>query len=153
MPQLNFFKQSLYQQLLSKLNEKIVAFQDAVSAIKESIANETKSTAGDKYETARAMLHIEQENISRQLNNVLTQRNELYKLENIKIGDTIIPGTLIATDNGIFYLSIGFGQLKIDDQTIIVLSPQAPLGRVFLGLKKGDIAIFDNKQYHLLEIN
>ena len=71
------FKQKIYQACLRSLDEKISLFESALAELRASVANETKSSAGDKYETARAMLQIEQDNIGRQLNEVRAQKKQL----------------------------------------------------------------------------
>jgi len=55
-------KQKIYTHFLKMLNTNISILQKSLVDLKESSSNETKSTAGDKYETALAMLQIEQSN-------------------------------------------------------------------------------------------
>ena len=61
------FKQRVYEQCRQRIDEKISLLSHMLEELKESSSNETKSTAGDKHETALAMLQIEQENTGRQL--------------------------------------------------------------------------------------
>ena len=69
-------KEKIFSHLLTTINDKILSLENILIELKESISNETKSTAGDKYETARAMLHLEQENIFKQLRNANDQRRK-----------------------------------------------------------------------------
>ena len=59
-------KQKIHTHCLHLLDNKIAELQKILRSLGESAANDTKSSAGDKHETARAMIHIEQETITKQ---------------------------------------------------------------------------------------
>lgn len=65
------FKEKVYQQYLQLVNDKIVSLQKILNELSDSAKNETKSTAGDKHETALAMLQQEQQNTSIKLSEAL----------------------------------------------------------------------------------
>src|SRR5258706_14437730 len=67
-------KQKIYNYYLGVINDKIKLFQKVLADLKESGSNETKSTAGDKHETALAMLQIEQANVRTQLQEASEQK-------------------------------------------------------------------------------
>lgn len=71
---MNTFKAAVQQHFLDLLDEKISVIRQKLDELQESLKNETKSTAGDKHETARAFVHIEQENTGRQLEVLLQQK-------------------------------------------------------------------------------
>jgi len=150
---LNFFKTAIHQQLLNGLNDKIAAFESTFEELKESVSNETKSTAGDKYETARAMLHIEQENVLRQRANAHKQRIELLSIKHNDQYTTVMLGSLVHTDNGIFYISIGHGKLLINNVEIIALSAISPMGKVLLGSSVNETILYNAIEYLILDIN
>ena len=52
-------KKHLLKQILKKLDQKIASSQLEVESIKESKNSDTKSSAGDKHETGRAMAQQE----------------------------------------------------------------------------------------------
>jgi hypothetical protein len=72
-------KEQVYTRCLEVLVGKINLLKQTMNDLKESASNETKSTAGDKHETALAMLQIEQENTNKQLENLLSQKMLLQK--------------------------------------------------------------------------
>ena len=92
--------------------------QVILNELNDSAKNETKSTAGDKHETALAMLQIEQENT----------RNKL-------------------TNHGYLFLSIALGKITVEHQQIIALSPQSPLGLKLVGAKINDEIELNNLKY------
>ncbi len=126
-------KENLYQLCLAILNERIESFNKVLADLRESSKNETKSSAGDKFETARAMLQIELENTGRQLKETVTLIEALKRLDIRRESDVAMPGSLVRTDRGNFFISVAIGKIIIDDTVTIALSPQSPLGSKLLG--------------------
>lgn len=141
------FKEKIYRHYFQLITEKIRVLQQSLHELTESAGNETKRTAGDKHETALAMLQIEQENISRQLNETLAQKVVLEKIDPALHTEQIVRGSLVTTNKGIFFLSIALGKATIDDQLIIALSAESPLGKAMLHLKEGDTYSFNGVDY------
>lgn len=121
--------------------------QQVLTDLKESGSNETKSTAGDKHETALAMLQIEQANTRGQLQELLVQKAMLKKLDPALPAAMIVNGSLIKTNRGYLYMSVALGKAVINDITVMALSPQSPLGQKLLGLKAGEVAWMNNTEY------
>lgn len=117
--------------------------------LKESGANETKSTAGDKHETALAMLQIEQANKREQLNHVVAQKILVEKINPTIIAAAVVMGSLIKTDQGYLFMSVALGKAVVEGISFIALSPQSPLGQQLMGLNEKDTAIINNKSYHI----
>ena len=121
--------------------------QKILDDLKESGTNETKSTAGDKHETALAMLQIEQANTRGQLQEVLNQQAALEKINPDLSANTVLNGSLIKTNRGYLFMSIALGKAVVDDVSVIALSSQSPLGQKLMGLKAGDAAEINNIAY------
>ena len=128
------FKLQVYNHFLQLVNDRAAAIQQVLDGLKESAANETKSTAGDKHETALAMLQIEQENTRQKYREATEQKAQLDKINIELISCQIIKGSLIKTDKGYFFLSVALGKSMIDDIPVIAISSQSPLGAKLLGL-------------------
>lgn len=141
------FKEKIYESYLRILEDKIQLFRNNLDELRESGSNETKSTAGDKYETALAMLHIEQENTNRQLKEALKQKVLFSKIDPTVSTSKIINGSLIKTDKGYFFLSIALGKIIVDGITVIALSPHSPLGQKLMRLKANDTAEMNGARY------
>lgn len=145
-------KEKTYQSCLELIQQKIDVLQKNLHDLSDSAGNETKRTAGDKHETALAMLQIDQENNSRQLKEALQQKAVLEKIDPHLQTEMIVRGSLVHTNNGIFYISLGLGKLKVDDETVFVVSPEAPLGKLLLMKKAGDEFQFNNTAYEILSL-
>jgi transcription elongation GreA/GreB family factor len=141
------FKEKVYLHCVSLINEKISTIQSSLDDIRTSIGNETKSTAGDKYETARAMLDIERENILGQMRVLREQKAALELLNNESSHGKAAAGSLVKTDKGYFYLSVALSRLIIDNVLVFALSAESPLGRKLLGVSIGDMVDFNSSSY------
>lgn len=136
MTELTFeIKKALKAHCKSIVVDKIKALEEAMNSAQESANSETRSTAGDKHDTARAMMHLEKENMGNQ------QAQNLHLLKVMEeLNDTtkeiITPGTLIQTNLGNYYLSISLGQIKFEGKPYFVISAQSPIGKQFLGKEK-----------------
>ncbi|TWI81480.1 hypothetical protein IQ13_2498 [Lacibacter cauensis] len=145
-------KERTHQHCLLLLQQKIDALQKNLHDLSASAGNETKRTAGDKHETALAMLQIEQENNSRQLKEVLQQKAILEKIDPQLQTATIVRGSLVETNKGRFYISLGLGKLKVEEETVFAVSPEAPLGKLLLMKKAGDAFTFNDTDYKIITI-
>ena len=142
-------KQKIHQHYLSILNEKINMLQQVLADLKESGANETKSSAGDKHETALAMLQIEQANKRGQLAQMIAQKVLLEKINPEIVAAVVLMGSLIKTDKGYLFMSVALGKAVVDGIQCTALSPQSPLGQQLMGLKEKDTAIINNVSYYI----
>lgn len=140
-------KQKIYDQYLQIINDKVNMLQKVLEDLKESGSNETKSTAGDKHETALAMLQIEQANTRRQLQELLLQKAAFEKIDPTLSASMIVNGSLIKTNRGFLFISIALGKAVLENITVMALSPQSPLGQKLMGLKTGEVAAINNTEY------
>lgn len=141
------FKKKVYELCRQMVEEKIELLKKNLNDLVESTKNETKSSAGDKYETGRAMLQIEQDNSRKQLKESLNQKANFDSIELNTGVLKITKGSLVQTNHGFFYLSIALGKLNVDGRVVIALSPQSPLGSKMLGLKINESIGMANTAY------
>ncbi len=145
-------KQKIYNHYMQLVDEKINILQQVLSDLKESGTNETKSTAGDKHETALAMLQIEQANKRAQLQEIITQKNTLEKINPNITATVIVNGSLVKTNRGYLFISTALGKAIIDNIPVIALSAQSPLGQKLMGLKPGEHAAINKIDYQIESI-
>ena len=143
-------KEKIHGHCLSLINDKISLLQQVLADLKESAGNETKSTAGDKHETALAMLQIEQANTRGQLEDVLKKKALLEKNNPVLSAGQIVKGSLVKTNRGYLYLSVALGKITIDGIDAIALSPQSPLGEKMMGVVVGD-TVEMNGNFYVIE--
>jgi FtsZ-binding cell division protein ZapB len=141
------FKEKVYRYYLQTATEKINLLQKTLDDLKESGANETKSTAGDKHETALAMLQIEQANVRAQLKEAQEQKAVLEKINPSLSPSVIVTGSLIKTSKGYLFLSVALGKAVVDSTTVTALSAHSPLGMQLLHKQTTQAVTINGHQY------
>ena len=131
-------KQKAFNYCIDLINEKIKTMQNELKDLSDGARNDSKSSAGDKHETAQSMMQLEQEKINRQLQEVMEQRDVVEKIDITINSSHIIIGSLIKTNSMYLFLSVALGRIIIDNNPIVFLSPQSPLGKKLMGLKIND---------------
>jgi transcription elongation GreA/GreB family factor len=142
----------LYSQCLAYANQRIGTAQQALDHAQESANTEEKSSAGDKYETGRAMAHLEREKGLQQLSAALKLKDVLDKIDPTSSSDRVTLGSIVITNSGNFYLAISAGQLKVGDTEFIALSPASPLGALFNHKHVGDQVDFNKRNFLIHKI-
>jgi hypothetical protein len=142
-------QQLVKKELLSILEQK----KESILHIQQSTvhSNDVKSSAGDKHETGVAMAHLEQEKTGKQLQlveSMLSTVNKLIPLTTLKVQ----PGHLIRTTAGWYFLSVGLGEIEVNEETIYCLSSQSPIGQLLLGKQANDQIHWQDKRITILEI-
>jgi hypothetical protein len=140
-------KQKIYNHYQAVINDKIRVLQKTLDDLKESGKNETKSTAGDKHETALAMLQIEQANTRQQLKEMIAQKDTLQKINPTITASIVLQGSLIKTNKGYLFMSVALGKAVVDGVAVIALSAQSPLGVKLMGLTVAGVATVNNNSY------
>lgn len=130
-----------------KLNDLFLALKD----VNESANNESKSSAGDKHETGRAMMQIEQEKLGKQIQEWETQKNILDKIDLAKSFHLISLGSLIETNKGLFFIAANVGKIKVGDKDVMVISRASPLGACLVKHKMGDEFEFNKASYRIIK--
>ena len=141
------FKQKVYQHYFETIESRVESIQKILADLKDSAGNETKSTAGDKHEVGLAMLQIEQANTGKQLEDALSKKTILERINPEIKTDVVVNGSLIKTNRGYLFLSTALGKAEIEGEKIIALSAQSPLGQKLMGLKAGGTAEINGTKY------
>lgn len=125
---------------------------EELDEIVQAISGETKSSAGDKHETSRALMQNQREQTGQRLKETEAMITALNQIDTAKKSTTVQTGSLVTTNKGFFLISIGFGTLKKDGITCYFLSLLSPLGSAMIGKKEGDAFLFNNQEYRVLEV-
>jgi hypothetical protein len=138
-------KQELYQAVLLRFEQDIAVLESNIRELQSSANEETKSSAGDKYETGRAMMQLEIDNLGQQLH----EKKRLRELLKSFVVNTecmsVHAGALAETSAGNFFLLVNTGEFVIDDMKVMVISMQSPLGKLLAGRKAGETVTLNNR--------
>lgn len=138
-------KQEICHSVLNMLEQKIKIAQESVSCIQEARNNETKTSAGDKYETSRVMMQAELDKQSLLLQQFIHQKNVILKIQKIKPSKKIDFGSWVETNQGNYLIAVGIGKVR----EAFVISLASPLGTALKGLRRGDKITFQNKEFKI----
>lgn len=138
-------KEELYEACKSFLNGRLNTVIERIANIQESLQSETKSSAGDKHETGRAMLQLEREKAGNQLLDIQKQQELFSRVAIDTSSDVARLGSLVTTDKGVYFLAISVGVITIDAKTYYAISPSSPIGNVLLGKKIGEEFSFNGR--------
>ena len=146
------FKQKIKSHYQNLLSEKINELRFMISDLAQDAQNDAKGSAGDKHETALSMMHLEQENLNQKLAEIIGQKNGIDKIDADAIHTKVALGSLVQTNEMLFYISTALPKITIDNKTIIAVSPESPLGSQLLGKSVGDEITINNNRFHIKTI-
>ncbi|WP_396597411.1 3-oxoacyl-ACP synthase [Dokdonia sp. R86516] len=116
--------------------------ETVIADIMESLEDETKSSAGDKHETGRAMLQIDREQAGEQLKEIGKIEDALSKID-LKIKSQYVRlGSVVHTSTNRFFISVSAGEIKIEGRPYYAIALASPMGQLLLSKKKGDVVRF-----------
>lgn len=145
-------KQELYRLCIQYVDQRIKTAEQVILSAKETAENDTKSSAGDKYETTREMMQQEITLNQTQLSEALRLKYALSLINPNKDCKTAEPGSLVITGQGSFFIAVSAGALQFDGQTYYIISAASPIGKAFSGHKEKDIVTFNGKKYRIEKI-
>ena len=146
LPDIKIQLHALCQEILE---ERVREAKKAIEEIQLAANEETKSSAGDKYETGRAMLQQEQDKYGRQLSETLKHKTVFDQLKPEVVQDKVQTGSLVVTNAGAFYIATSLGAVKLHGQEYMVISSAAPLYQQLNGLMEGDEILFNNRKFKI----
>lgn len=135
------------------INDRTDRLQQRRVSLQESLNSETKSSAGDKHETGRAMVQLEQEKLGKQLFELEEIKRILHKVDIHKKSKKISLGSLVKTTTANYFVAISAGAVKIDDTAFFCISASSPIAQLLLGKEKGDGVIFNGAEIKILDVN
>lgn len=127
-------KSEIHANLRSILEKTLDEARREYVLAKESRDTDTKSSAGDKFETGREMMQREMDKLSALVDNTLYSLSKLDRLADLPASVVISEGSLVETDQETYFISIGYGKLD----SIYAISIESPLGLELKGKKVGD---------------
>ncbi len=127
-------KSEIHLKLRSLLEKSLEEARREYILAKESRDSDTKSSAGDKFETGREMMQREMDKLSALVDNTLNSIAKLDRLTDLPASAVISEGSLVVTDQETYYISIGYGKLD----SVYAISVESPLGVELKGKRVGE---------------
>ncbi len=145
-------KEELHRMCMEYVGERIASAQQAITAARESANDDTKSSAGDKYETGREMMQQEIDRNRRQLEESQKLKLILEQIDPVKSTEIVQNGSLVSTNYGKFYISISRGQILVDECNYFAVSSISPIGLKLMKQREGHEFDFNGKSFLIEQI-
>lgn len=141
-----------FQELMNQIKTKIDESKDYLVGLVDSRNNDTKSSAGDKYETGRSMMQQEIDRAEDRLQQLKVQYNELERLKGKDVGNLCEQGAIVLLEDDIFLLGPAIGKVEIQEYIVFSISMGSPLGQFLAGKKEGDTVHFRGKPTEIKKV-
>lgn len=145
-------KEAVVAECRRVIHERISNLKSQMAELVNDAANDSKSTAGDKHETSRAMMQLEQEKLGTQLKILEEQQRQLEQIPLQNNSGKVSNGSLVETDRGWIFIGAALGKITVNKKEIICISQQSPLGKMLFVQDSGSIVSLNNIKYQLLSI-
>jgi hypothetical protein len=145
-------KHRLKHWALDSIGQRITASTTAIDQAQQSANQEEKSSAGDKYETGRAMGHLQKDMHARLLAESIKELATLHAVKTDTLYTVPGPGAFVRAEGMAIFIAAGLGKQQWEGQTVFFLSPIAPLARALHNKKPGDCVVFNGAPILILEI-
>ena len=139
----------LYNQCKEFVNSKLATIEKTIKSNQEGLASETKSSAGDKHETGRAMLQLEMEKAGQQLYGVTEMKLVLERINIQEVSSVCKMGSIVKTNTINYFLAISAGKIVVENEIFYAVSAKSPIGQLLLGKKKNDTLQFNGNEYNI----
>lgn len=146
-------KEELIQECRDRIQKKIRSLKDAMDDLKNDLENESKSSAGDKYETGREMINIEWNKLSQQIVEFGKQVKILNRIEHMEDSESVQLGSLVDTGKAKYFISVPVGELYLNEERFYAIGVQSPIGKAMIGKKKGETGSFNQNEIKIISID
>ena len=138
------------------VNKRLQTVEEILHSHQKSLQSETKSSAGDKHETGRAMIQLEMEKASQQLTGISEMNEILSKIDSSNSGKSNRKmahlGSVVYTQKANYFLSISAGQIVTENKVFYAISTSSPIGKLLLGKLENEEFLFDGKPIKIQKI-
>ncbi|GAB2768191.1 hypothetical protein GCM10027275_08380 [Rhabdobacter roseus] len=145
-------KTQLIGHLKGLLDERMAVAWAAMDAAQASANEASKSSAGDKYETARAMGQLDRNMHARQYEQARQERAVLERVSENEATKRVAVGTLVKTTSSWYFIAVSVGAVALEGTTVLAVSAASPVGQVLIGKQAGEPFLFQGKKQQIESI-
>ena len=146
-------KQKLHGKCQDFLNNRLEVIQHTILDIQNSLESETKSSAGDKHETGRAMLQLEREKAGHQLAELQKLNETLNKIQLTSKHNNVALGSLVITTQLNYFIAISAGEILLEEKKYYAISAVTPMAQLLLSKQIGDRIEFRDSKFTIIKIH
>ena len=143
---------TLFSHCKTLLEKKMEVLEQQKKNLQKDLTSETKSSAGDKHETGRAMIQLEREKLGNQIREIEVNHQKLMTIKDFKTSNRISLGSLIFTDKANYYIAIAADSCVVNSKVFYCISPQSPIGKLLIGKNINECILFNDIKSTILKI-
>jgi transcription elongation GreA/GreB family factor len=130
------------------LDHALVEARSAMEELSSSLGKETKSTAGDKHETGRAMVQREMEQAGERLARCEALCAMATRLDLDRARDEVGPGAIVVSGQARLLIGVGLGPFEVPGLgRFQAISADAPIAGVLSGATEGEVREFRSQPW------
>lgn len=145
-------KAGLYNLCETFIQSRLKNVQHNIAEVQMSLTSETKSSAGDKHETGRAMLQLEREKFGAQLAEINQVKKNMSKVNINGSSKIVCLGSVVFTNQSNYFIAISAGQLNFKETNYYGIAPNTPIGLLLMGKQAGDAVTFRDREFKIIEV-
>lgn len=135
------------------MQQEMALARIAFGELQASLEGESKSTAGDKHETGRAMVQLEMERAAARL----ARMEENWRVWQALAVSTprmdVRPGAMVLTEQGGFFIGLAWNAVEGPDGSVWRgISSDAPLALALKGGSEGSVVAFRGNNWRILAV-
>ncbi len=134
------------------LMDKLQQLQSSIASVEEGMANESKSSAGDKFETSREMMRQELDKLSSQAQQLQSHLTTVNSVARSYVPDYIDMGAIAITDAGRYLIADAIGKFAVSSDRFFGLSTAAPIYEQLHQKKAGDTIHMNGRKIKIIKV-
>lgn len=131
---------------------KLQTIQKAIDDLEAALKLETKCSMGDKYETGRAMLHLEFEKLAGQYEEFKKLRKTVRLIPEVTSEKTVTFGSIVTTSQANYFIAIPAGEIVAEEKKYYAVGANAPIAQVLSGKAPGEVVSFNGRKLKIEKI-
>jgi transcription elongation GreA/GreB family factor len=146
-------RQEVIEALEASMDAGLRRVRGAFEELQGSLEGESKSTAGDKHETGRAMVQMEMEQAAGRLSRVEGMIRQWHALEPARGRQEVRPGAVVTTDQGGFVMGVAWGAFDVPKaEAWRAISADAPLAQAMRAASPGSTVEFRGRIWQIISV-
>ena len=147
-------REIILKHLMGHVDKDLEEAKARMASLKESLGAESKSSAGDKHETGRAMIHLEQERVQETVGRLEHMRGVLVqRATQGKAIQRVSPGALVETTGPWVLVGVPLGKVQLPDALVLCVGVEAPLAQQWHGAQPGDQVVLGSQELTIQAIH
>lgn len=146
-------KSRLHARCLDVVEERIATLRQREKEVQTAANSETKSSAGDKYETGRAMMQLDRERLAGQMEEAAKLKKALDQVALGEASQEVVFGSLVITSGPGYFIAASLGEVALDENKYFVISASAPIAGQLMGKQVGETIQLAGRSLSINEIH